>query len=91
MAPTAPETDAPSGCFAAGSSWQGGPLPASRLSLRRPRPGDAEAFLRLAGDPAIASRTANIPIPYSLEQAQAFIAESERDFHQGKAVVLVLE
>ncbi len=42
--------------------------------LRAPRPDDAEAITALINDRRIAENTARIPHPYSLKDAEAFIA-----------------
>lgn len=49
-------------------------LRTGRLVLRRPRAGDAEGIARLANDRTIAENTARIPHPYTLADAEAFIA-----------------
>lgn len=49
-------------------------LRTGRLVLRRPEAGDAQAIARLANDRVIAENTASIPHPYTLADAEKFIA-----------------
>lgn len=49
-------------------------LRTGRLVLRRPEAGDAAAIARLANDRVIAENTASIPYPYTLADAEKFIA-----------------
>jgi RimJ/RimL family protein N-acetyltransferase len=44
-----------------------------RLRMRRPRPDDAGAIARLAGDYAICSMTTRMPYPYAEGDARAFV------------------
>ena len=53
-------------------------LETERLVLRAPRPNDAEALARLINDRRIAVNTARIPYPYSVEDADQFIAAVNR-------------
>jgi RimJ/RimL family protein N-acetyltransferase len=53
-------------------------LETERLVLRAPGPGDAEALARLINDRRIAINTARIPYPYSVEDAEQFIAAVNR-------------
>ena len=57
-----------------------------RLTLRAPRLEDAEAVAMLANDRRIAENTLRIPHPYSLADAQAFIAAANTD---GETVFLI--
>lgn len=50
-------------------------LRTGRLVLRRPRAEDAASIARLANDRTIAENTAVIPYPYTLGDAEKFIAE----------------
>src|SRR3984957_2907147 len=62
------------------SSGEGSPtLTTQRLLLRAPRAADAKAFAGLINDRRIAENTARIPHPYAVADAQAFVAESNRD------------
>jgi RimJ/RimL family protein N-acetyltransferase len=49
-------------------------LETERLVLRAPRPQDAPAIVRLAGDLRLSQNTARIPHPYGLTDARQFIA-----------------
>jgi RimJ/RimL family protein N-acetyltransferase len=53
-------------------------LETERLVLRAPRPDDAEALAYRINDRRIAINTARIPFPYSLEDAEQFIAAVNR-------------
>jgi len=53
-------------------------LATERLVLRAPRPQDAKAITSLINDRRIAENTARIPHPYSLADAHAFLAETNR-------------
>jgi len=48
-------------------------LVTQRLRLRFPIAADAPAVARHADDPGVARNTTGIPIPYTLDQAQAFL------------------
>jgi RimJ/RimL family protein N-acetyltransferase len=54
-------------------------LKTERLVLRAPRPDDAKSITDLINDRRIAENTARIPHPYSLADAQAFLAQVNRD------------
>jgi RimJ/RimL family protein N-acetyltransferase len=53
-------------------------LETERLLLRAPRLEDAQAVAALINDRRIAENTARIPYPYSVADAQAFIARANR-------------
>jgi RimJ/RimL family protein N-acetyltransferase len=53
-------------------------LETERLVLRAPRTGDAEALAQLINDRRVAINTARIPYPYSVEDAEQFIAAVNR-------------
>ena len=53
-------------------------LETERLALRAPRLEDAKAVAQLANDRRIAENTARIPHPYSLVDAEKFIASVNR-------------
>ncbi|GLI94772.1 GNAT family N-acetyltransferase [Methylocystis echinoides] len=65
-------------------------LETERMWLRWPRLADAEAFTRLAGDPEVAVRTANIPHPYNLRDAEQFIRRARAENESGQGLVLAL-
>ena len=58
-------------------------LETERLLLRPFHPADAPEVMRLAGDPAIASTTLNIPHPYEPGMAEAWIATHQESFDKG--------
>jgi RimJ/RimL family protein N-acetyltransferase len=62
-------------------------LETDRLVLRAPRPDDAEALARLIGDRRIAVNTARVPYPYSVTDANQFIAAVNRQ--GGEAAFLI--
>jgi RimJ/RimL family protein N-acetyltransferase len=62
-------------------------LETDRLVLRAPRPDDAEALARLIGDRRIAVNTARVPYPYSVTDANQFIAAVNRQ--GGEATFLI--
>lgn len=77
------EPDTP--CWNAESGWLGNPLDTARLRLRRPEPRDAAAIAELASDWEVARWTAELPHPYTLDDAHAFVAA------QGGPVVMSIE
>lgn len=58
------------------------PIETTRLVLRRPRAADAEALRALADNPRIAAMLANLPNPYTFEDAVAFVTERARSDRQ---------
>ncbi|NVZ20397.1 GNAT family N-acetyltransferase [Pseudomonas costantinii] len=58
-------------------------LSTPRLLLRALEMDQAEVLFSLANGPKIADNTANIPSPYTLEVAQAFIGEMEEKYRVG--------
>jgi RimJ/RimL family protein N-acetyltransferase len=54
------------------------PARSARLMLRRPERHDAAALAALANDRSIADNTARVPHPYTLADAEAFIAAAAR-------------
>ena len=52
-------------------------LTTARLILRTPRPEDARAVAALINDRRIAENTARVPHPYTLADAEAFIADAQ--------------
>jgi RimJ/RimL family protein N-acetyltransferase len=62
-------------------------LETERLVLRAPRPDDAEALAHLINDRRIAVNTARIPYPYSVADAEQFIAAVNRP--EGEVAFLI--
>jgi len=58
-----------------------------RLVLRAPQPSDAEAIVALLNERRIAENTVRIPHPYSLADAQAFIASANTN--EGETVFVI--
>lgn len=65
-------------------------LETERMWLRWPRPADAEAIARRAGDAEVATRTSAIPHPYSLADAEQFIRHARAENESGQGLVLAL-
>lgn len=65
-------------------------LETERLWLRWPRAADVEAIARLAGDPEVALKTAQIPQPYAPEDAEAFIIRSREENSAGGGLTLAM-
>jgi len=61
-------------------------IASARLVLRRPGPSDIAMLAELANDRIIAENTARVPHPYTLADAEAFVAETAR---HGAAPVLL--
>ncbi|MEM9540305.1 MAG: GNAT family N-acetyltransferase [Cyanobacteria bacterium P01_E01_bin.42] len=66
-------------------------LTSDRLLLRPFCATDAPRVQNLAGRRAIADTTVSIPHPYSLSQAEAWIASHPHEFAEGKAVHFAIE
>lgn len=66
----------------------GAVLKTTRLVLRAPRRADVKAFAGLANDRRIAANTARLPHPYSIDDAEQFVAGVDRQ--DGEAVFAVL-
>jgi len=62
----------------------------TRLLLRSFGPEDIPALVRLAGAREIAAQTANIPHPYSEEDARNFLAKAAEEFRAGRAAVFAV-
>ncbi|MGI8840236.1 MAG: GNAT family N-acetyltransferase [Caulobacteraceae bacterium] len=60
-----------------------------RLTLRAPRAEDAPRMARLADDFEIARMTTRIPHPFTVEQAEDFIARTERRDRSREAVFVI--
>jgi RimJ/RimL family protein N-acetyltransferase len=65
-------------------------LETERLWLRWPRAADAAAFVKLAGDPEVASKTATIPYPYEKRHADAAILEMRERNARGAGLDLAI-
>ena len=65
-------------------------LETRRLLLRPFEAGDAQAIANLAGDAAVADTTLNIPHPYTLADALAWIGTHAENFAQRREVVLAV-
>jgi RimJ/RimL family protein N-acetyltransferase len=63
-------------------------LETERLTLRAPRPEDAEALALLANDRRIAENTARIPFPYGIADAEQFVASVNRQ--EGEATFAII-
>jgi RimJ/RimL family protein N-acetyltransferase len=65
-------------------------LETERLWLRWPRAADASAFVRLAGDPEIALKTATIPYPYEKRHADEAILRMREQNARGEGLDLAI-
>ena len=65
-------------------------LSTPRLTLRPFRPDDAPDVRRLAGDPAVAAKTLNIPHPYDEGVAETWIAGHQEAYDAGRLVSLAV-
>ncbi len=65
-------------------------LETERMWLRWPRLSDAESVTQLVGDPEVSARTANIPHPYNLRDAEQFIRRARAENESGQGLVLAL-
>ncbi|PXW63967.1 GNAT family N-acetyltransferase [Methylobacterium sp. B4] len=61
-----------------------------RLWLRWPTARDAEAVLRLAGDPAVAGMTARIPTPLPPHEAEGFVIRARATNASGAGLVTAI-
>ncbi len=66
-------------------------LETERLVLRAPRPEDAENIVMLANERRIAENTARIPHPYTLPDAEAFLAAANRSDRETTFVIALSE
>ncbi|TMJ53257.1 MAG: GNAT family N-acetyltransferase [Alphaproteobacteria bacterium] len=66
-------------------------LETERLVLRAPRPEDAENIAMLANERRIAENTARIPHPYTLADAEAFLAAANRSDRETTFVIALTE
>ncbi len=65
-------------------------LKTDRLLLRPFTAADAEDIQQLAGDPAIADTTLNIPHPYDIERAKEWIDALQPQFEKGRRTVFAM-
>ena len=79
------------GCWSAASVWRGAQLPTARLRLRPLVAADAPRLAELANDWEVAKYTANIPHPYALTDATAFVAAQDARRQGGVGVALGME
>jgi [ribosomal protein S5]-alanine N-acetyltransferase len=61
-----------------------------RLLLRSFEHGDVPAIVRLAGAREIAATTANIPHPYTADDAHSFLAHAEEEFSAGRSAIFAV-
>jgi ribosomal-protein-alanine N-acetyltransferase len=66
-------------------------LETPRLVLRHLAAADAPAVQRLAGDPEVARSTADLPFPFELEMAEAWLAAQEALREEGRLYAFGLE
>lgn len=66
------------------------PLQGNQVRLRKFILADAPAVQALAGDPAIADTTLNVPHPYPDGAAEQWIASHESQFQQGTAAIYAI-
>jgi RimJ/RimL family protein N-acetyltransferase len=64
-------------------------LKTERLTLRAPRLRDARAIARFAGDRRIAENTARLPHPYTIDDAEEFIAAVNREDNDTTFVIIL--
>lgn len=86
MDPTAPD-----GCRAARPGWDGRPVDTARLRLRPLADVDAPAIVALLDDWQMVRATANIPFPYDLRSALAFLHQVTQMQGAGRALVFAVE
>lgn len=79
------------GCAGPGSVWAGHPLLSARLKLRPLRAEDAPVLVRLLDDWDTVRLTANIPRPYTQDDAHDFIALMNERRARGQGTALALE
>lgn len=79
------------GCLSQELGWRGEALLTADLRLRSPVPSDAPDIAEIANDPEIAKWTAELPNPYGIQDAQAFITKAAQSKDAGKEITLVME
>jgi 8-oxo-dGTP diphosphatase len=75
---------------AAAAPASGLELRTARLTLRPPRPADAEAIHRLVNDWEVVRMLSRLPFPYPRELTEAWIAETARERDAGTAFHLAI-
>jgi ribosomal-protein-alanine N-acetyltransferase len=65
-------------------------LRTARLLLRSLEPGDVPALVRLAGAREIAATTANVPHPYTENDARSFLIHAEEEFSAGRSAIFAI-
>lgn len=78
------------GCWSVGTVWQGYPLLSQRLRLRPLKAADVPEIARLLDDWEVVRLTANIPHPFSEDDAHSFVAmmEGKRAARIGAALAM---
>jgi 8-oxo-dGTP diphosphatase len=66
------------------------PIATERLTLRPLRAEDAVLIQHLLNDKDIAERLRRVPHPYTLQDAETFIASTQRSMAEGKKVILAV-
>lgn len=66
------------------------PLATERLTLRPLIEEDRNILAILANDRRIAEKTARIPLPYTLQDADNFIAQSQKNLRKGTQIILAI-
>lgn len=79
------------GCWSVGTIWQGHPLLSQRLRLRPLAPADVPEIARLLDDWEVVRLTANIPHPFTQDDAHSFIAMMEGKRAARTGVALAME
>lgn len=77
------------GSAAAAGGAERSPLMTRRLKLRMPAPEDARSIAELANNMKIASQTQRIPHPYSLKDAEDWIASIQNPGEGGEVAFLI--
>ncbi|MDJ0896481.1 MAG: bifunctional GNAT family N-acetyltransferase/(deoxy)nucleoside triphosphate pyrophosphohydrolase [Alphaproteobacteria bacterium] len=67
------------------------PLDTARLRLRALQPADRSELARLAGDWQVARNLARVPHPYTVDDADSWIAHARRSLRAGSEIALAVE
>ncbi len=86
MGPIAPE-----GCLAQSAGWNGRPIDTARLILRAPKADDISRIVALHADPELSRHLARVPHPYTLADAERFIAACAEERASGAGVTFAIE